>query len=106
MISMNPRHAAALALVGWYLITPPDCNRPTDRLNCQSHFSLGSWQIVDVFDTAADCKAAQEQKSERASDEWNGYHGKTDTKAFAKIARDVSEADHALCIASDDPRLK
>lgn len=58
---MKLRHAAALALVGWYLITPPDCSRPNDRLNCQSHFPLGSWQIIDVFDTAVDCKAAQEK---------------------------------------------
>lgn len=85
---MKLRHAAALALVGWYLITPPDCSRPNDRLNCQSRFPLGSWQIIDVFDTAVDCKAAQEKWEERAADEWNGYHGKANDKAFAKIVKE------------------
>jgi hypothetical protein len=43
---MNPRHAAALALVGWYLIVAP--NRQTD-------VPLGRWEVVANFDSEFLC---------------------------------------------------
>ena len=46
---MNPHHAAALALVGWYLMLPTAGNTPP-------HFAR--WEIVRSFDTAIACKEA------------------------------------------------
>ncbi|MGO9060944.1 MAG: hypothetical protein ACLQU2_26710 [Candidatus Binataceae bacterium] len=53
---MELQHAAALALVGWYLMLPPwiaqnrfDANAP-----------LSKWQISGRFDTAQDCKFVRE----------------------------------------------
>jgi hypothetical protein len=58
---MKPRHAAALALVGLYLMMPPMLggNPPiykTPRPDINA--PLGSWLVADVFDTAAHCNAA------------------------------------------------
>ncbi len=47
---MKPRHAAALALVGWYLMVPPIQNgRPND----QAPFS--KWVIEHIYDSADRC---------------------------------------------------
>lgn len=56
---MKPRPVAALALVGWYLMVPPfrtcsECSRyfQPDPLNAP----FDKWEIVDSFDTVAECK--------------------------------------------------
>jgi hypothetical protein len=48
---MKPRHAAALALVGWYLMIP------SSMLPAGAAYKepLRKWQIVRSFDTADDC---------------------------------------------------
>jgi hypothetical protein len=52
MAGMKPRHAAALALVGWYLMVPPTTK------NHVVHYEepISGWQIIDSFDTAQACK--------------------------------------------------
>jgi hypothetical protein len=45
---MNLRHAAALALIGWYLMAPPyGDTRPK--------IPLSEWDTQRVFDSARDC---------------------------------------------------
>lgn len=68
---MKAQHAAALALVGWYLILPPI--KPT---SANVHRSTGGawatdvraklkdWQIVEGFDDAADCEIARDEAIE------------------------------------------
>ena len=53
---MNLRHAAALALVGWYLMTPP-LSWSSDRKVIGSDLSrpLSQWLPGLVFDTEAEC---------------------------------------------------
>ena len=81
---MNPRHAAALALVGWYLMVPfPDHDAP-----------LAHWPHNDSFDSAKECREAGVGLQERAA------KNRSLTKAQID-ARTMWE-----CIASDDPRLK
>ncbi len=48
---MTLRHAAALALVGWYLMYPPTPNRP-----------LSQWEILNIFDSATECRKALEDQ--------------------------------------------
>ena len=104
---MKFRHAAALALVGWYLMMPP-----TPLLNKPSHLGpsplypngtdlpytvgppdpdapISQWKSVGSFDLVAECKAAQD-----------GY-----LKQFSKQPAMVESLLDAQCIASDDPRL-
>src|SRR5260370_38954276 len=50
-IAMNLRHAAALALLGWYLRIPP---LP------QPQVSFNHWQVIESFDSVDQCE--QERK--------------------------------------------
>jgi hypothetical protein len=82
------RHTAALALVGWYLFVPPQtrfwwigAQRYDDTA------PLSRWTIDQSFDKAAGCEAARRATQDLAGD--------------AAI-----RMDHAVCIASDDPRLR
>lgn len=56
---VNPRHATALALLGWYLLIPrgPEA-KEQDR-------SLSQWEQVGGFDSARSCEAkvAEERQS-------------------------------------------
>jgi hypothetical protein len=55
---MNLRHAAALALLGWYLITPPVGPDGVVDLNAP----ISKWDQKDNFDAAADCDTAVAQR--------------------------------------------
>src|SRR5262245_22527409 len=112
---MKARHAAALALVGWYLMAPP-----YDRKgNIENHASLGEWDLLQAYDSAAECRTAL-----------NGLKGSAEKSIAAsnsteQIARERSELQRlkpsevkkklydlefriplAVCVATDDPRLK
>jgi len=50
---MKPRHAAALALVGWYLMLP--LRKGTAILD---DAPIASWKRVDSFDSASECRDA------------------------------------------------
>jgi hypothetical protein len=53
---MNLRHAAALALVGWYLMAPPTF---PDNNVVNFWAPISEWRLGDVtyvFDSAAECK--------------------------------------------------
>jgi hypothetical protein len=54
---LNLRHAAALALVGWYLIVPPSTLKsypnPVDKTQ-----PLSGWQKVGRFGSEHDCHRA------------------------------------------------
>jgi len=89
---MKPRHAAALALVGWYLMTPPLIG-PNYAIKEDAPFS--QWVIAQTFDTASDCereKAAQKAKILPSAG----------TRGALPYCRDC----FLECIATDDPRLK
>ena len=52
---MNVRHAAALALVPWYLMVPPVGKIGRLNLNVNAPFSL--WQTFKVYDTENSARA-------------------------------------------------
>jgi hypothetical protein len=79
--------AAVLALVGWYLFVPPMTRTwwiGAERYDDAA--SLSKWTIERSFDKAEVCEAARLTVREQAGD--------------AAI-----RMDHAVCVASDDPRL-
>jgi hypothetical protein len=92
---MKACYAAALGLVGWYLMFPPgepgkvpfapDLNAP-----------LSEWSIQSSFDTAKECAAAKDE---------------LESRVLARVGKQHStmkavEMDSAICAATDDPRLK
>jgi hypothetical protein len=90
MAGMKPRQAAALALVGWYLMVPPvgsfkaivtSSGDVTIQWTIRDHASsppLTTWSISKSFDTAAECEAQRMNHIQSV----------------------------AICVATDDPRLK
>ena len=111
---MKPRHAAALALIGWYLMVPPMCaDHPVPAWCRESTDPVGKWTIRDSFVTEAECKAKLSS--------WRGRtrqllpcSGTDDLRACwnslsplrQRISSDWEDAVSAECIAADDPRLK
>ncbi len=93
-MSMNLRHAAALALVGWYLMVPPfDASGKKHDLDAP----LAKWSQIGWFDTAKECDAQE------------AYN----LKVFENL-KECSDCSGMLlyqdqtaqCIQADDPRLK
>jgi hypothetical protein len=76
---MKPRHAAALALVGWYLMAPPILQ----EMGFQR--PLSQWQLYDRFETLAECRQLKD-------DQWNKFVDAHDSDGRGMI--------------TDDPRLK
>jgi hypothetical protein len=95
---MKFRRTAALALVGWYLLTPL-ADPKTGKMYYEA--PLKYWQTAGSFDTAKECKQ-----------EWlrnlNWFQQHQPKVALDKDSPDTvgyRGAISALCIASDDPRL-
>ena len=87
---MNLRHAAALALVGWYLMAPP-LSKDGDRVN--ENAPLSTWIITQSFDSARECERF-----------WVFMDSKVD--ANVNLSPVVKQGHHlSVCVASDDPRL-
>ena len=52
---MTPRHAATLALVGWYLMVPPTGLSPDGRRAFIFNAPLSQRYRWDFYDTASEC---------------------------------------------------
>jgi hypothetical protein len=91
---MKPRHAAALALVGWYLLVPPSMNG-SGNLNAKA--PLAQWINEGAFDRADDCESA------RANGAMATAGGATSEQQIKSLREMFA---HAQCIGTDDPRLK
>lgn len=98
---MTPRHAAALALVGWYLMVPPlgSGHKP------DTSTPLSKWTIVirGSFDTARQCDERHMKNVDGVSEFLKSYLRATPTAAEQESIDAVSAEK---CIATDDPRLK
>ncbi len=126
---MNPRHAAALALVGWYLMMPPPQFDPATHLpngGPNLDAPLSDWRNEGSFDSAKECQAglkdniafalqiqAKIRKEHRSEQQETAEEEKMDRQAnvpkgFNRGLRGygLTGAVNAQCIATDDPRLK
>ena len=90
---MNPRHAATLALVGWYLIVPPLTSREPRAVDIKAPFS--TWEAQSLFETQQGCLEAKSDIVDRVA-----------RKALATASANTCQDCYAQCIATDDPRLK
>jgi hypothetical protein len=82
---MKQRFAAALALVGWYLMAAP-----TNSTSAP----LFRWRIVETYDYASDCQEKMDALLAAP-------------KPWSPSSRSINKA-HAprlACVATDDPRL-
>jgi hypothetical protein len=94
---MKTRHAAALALVGWYLISPP-LGRPK---NGNDYVDGGApyykWTVLLEFDDLTQC---QERRDLEIQDGEDGLKKPPTGDLWAMVETELE------CIAIDDPRLK
>ncbi|MGA8689773.1 MAG: hypothetical protein WB662_07665 [Methyloceanibacter sp.] len=88
---MKPRHAAALALVGWYLMMPPMGNGKV-----YVTAPLIMWQIVVSVSTLKDCKNVLLNYEKHPTQI-------SDSKVREAMKLRIS---HGICMSADDPRLK
>jgi hypothetical protein len=86
---MKPRHAAALALVGWYLMMPSPQMAIARRVDPSA---LGGWFQIGVYDTS-------NRYMENLGHVYENFHHPIDEGSRWAL-------DRAQCIATDDPRLK
>jgi len=105
---MKSRHAAALALVGWYLMVPP-----RDGSTIDTKAPLAQWENWSSFDSAAECESAakRDERTSIAELKNPALRERTRKREHPHIdpATNVVLDDQALdeqCIATDDPRLK
>ncbi len=97
------RHAAALALIGWYLIMPPQISTTT---NVDAHAPLGTWETWSSYDSAAECEAQLERLKAGAAKRAENHVRRSDPNLnFGQKLMDNQIIYGARCIASDDPRL-
>jgi hypothetical protein len=92
---MTIYHAAALALIGWYLLLPP----VDTENNPRTDLPISEYRQVQSYDTARDCEAAKDKflKEYRTNAEKPGG------REFW-LGMDASVVE-GLCVSSDDPRL-
>jgi hypothetical protein len=95
---------------GWYLMEPPlkPCVTGSECLVADSGAPLRLWRNASAHDTAKECEAAKVQEIAEAEKTTNEFrrHPEWNLTASGVALAWPSVAREALCIASDDPRLK
>jgi hypothetical protein len=103
---MKSHHAAALALVGWYLISP---NRLPNSTEHDVHAPLSQWTKIDNYATRDQCESAKALSIQMIDHPTNlrpdaaAKARKIGPAGMNEIRQTVSGSK---CIAKDDPRLK
>jgi hypothetical protein len=93
---MKARHAAALALVGWYLIQPPGMDATVP---------LNQWPIHHRFDSIAECEARIHKLDDAVRS--SAYQARLGSLGLSPELEHGSFAvRNSKCISTDDPRLK
>jgi hypothetical protein len=104
---MNLRHAAAFAMVGWYLIVPPNSTVPH---SIDSTAPVSRWTIITKFAGGDSCKQAltelQNKNGDPANLDATGKLRRFKRRQSADPELGRARVSNAACIASDDPRLK
>ncbi len=116
---MKLRHAAALAVVGWYLMVPPPGQPRSTGANTappNDNAPLNQWTIRNSYDSAQACEAAKQKDRDTATTNVDKQHHLAEQRQglwpnnFSDqgflVADQLEYATEALCISTDDPRLK
>jgi len=97
------RHAAALALVGWYLMIPPLAQH---TLKSQTDLPISQWEQRQAFDSAQECETSKAALIRTYEDNATKNERTNDDRMKNLDERLIEHAVDGLCIATDDPRLK
>jgi hypothetical protein len=109
---MRLRHAAALALVGWYLMVPPMSSGPAGSVGfVNENAPLTDWTQYLAFGSPEMCKAAIRDLRKSVlrdclvEQKYAGGFARNPNQEAAACSL-VAAMARSNCIASDDPRLK
>ncbi|MGA9722930.1 MAG: hypothetical protein WBQ86_10765 [Candidatus Binatus sp.] len=100
---MKRRHAAAIALVGWYLMTAPVSDQ---RTIIYQDAPLSQWEKAESFDSESHCEAKRRviiTDSQEAVALAPNSEVDEDTRQGAANA--FNQAVVSRCVAADDPAL-
>jgi hypothetical protein len=116
---MKVHHAAALALVGWYLMVPPPRQPRSPGASTappNDSAPLNQWTIRSSYDSTEACEAAKQKsldtaatdvdKQQRLAEQRQGLWPNNFSDEQFLVADQLEYATDALCISTDDPRLK
>ena len=101
--------ASALAGQGWYLITPPISQVPTESTTGEvdNSAALSKWNQSGAFDTAQECERERTVMKTKAIEDLKLFQQRFGEGVLTKLQTLVGAAMLVgRCIASDDPRLK
>jgi hypothetical protein len=93
---MKCHRAVALALVGWYLMTPPLSH--SIRFEVDDQAPLREWTVMQAFDKASDCEDYRFRSQERHKRDAVS----TPTNMHQTFAVGMMDSQ---CIETNDPRL-
>ena len=103
---MKPRHAAALAIVAWYLMIPPiNAHNKVD-----AHAPMSKWKKGVSFDSEKECDDSLQDAIANPMTE-SEYQAAEKATLKAKM-HPLSQSDmkkrtaESVCVSADDPRLK
>jgi hypothetical protein len=106
-VSMKPRHATALALVGWCLMLPPladEVKPPIPHRTVALSASLSQWCLVQCFDTTEKCESMREDWYDDGAHKLDvliSYRGKFTLSLYGVFAELF-----VRCVADNDPGVK
>lgn len=104
MRNLKSRHLAALALVGWYLMMPPDSPKIPHDVDVDT--PLSHWIVVTTYDDEDACENAltgiQNSQTDPITLDKTGKLKRLDRH---DDALGKARALNAACVASDDIRL-
>lgn len=100
---MNLRHAAAIALVGWYTIAPPISDGNLVELN----LPLSVWERLGTFDTERECQEMLTALKTHPFTDAMVRETQRESHYTTLSPEQYNIRLHAtLCVEADDPRLK
>lgn len=100
---MSLRDGAALALAGWYLLSPPVLRLPKFCLRVNPAAHLKYWKVRGNYASIADCDVAARAIIALAKTSPDSLPAPFDDLA-PEVMHDVMQ--NLVCIADDDPRLR
>jgi hypothetical protein len=91
-------HAAALALVGWYIMIPPPA--PNTKQLVDTDAPLSKWKVWIAADSAEACNQKQQELRKAAN------HAAAEDPNRVAAQGYASQMAFSQCISSDDSRLQ
>ncbi|MBV8140109.1 MAG: hypothetical protein JO121_31390 [Deltaproteobacteria bacterium] len=106
---MSFRHAAALVLMGWYLMVPPGSCKPewvseSKPVPCAA--PLSDWIVTLSFSSADKCDAERNAGIRYGSQALANANSSADKPSIDSTRKLYWRALTERCIWTDDPRLK